>query len=561
MVISSPPEMLDWLTRNQFLSPAQAEEMRHLAPAPSDCHALCRVLIDRDWLTPFQVNQILTGKHEQLVLGSYRLRERIGEGAMGQVYKAWSLRLERVVAVKTIHKEMVKHPKAMDRFRKEMETAARLDHPHIALVRDADEVDGRPFLVLDFVDGFNLSTQVKQRGALPIVEAVEYARQAALGLQHAYERGVVHRDIKPGNLLVGTVKSGDLQPVVKILDFGLARFESERESSARLTQVGTMLGTIDYVAPEQAQSSRDADIRADIYGLGCTLFYLLTARPPFLGETVVEKLSPRVTGEPPRIGEVRSDVPAGLEAVILKMMARRPDDRYQTPIEVAEALQPFALPAPMKSASGVVMALPVAPGAAFAGAVPMAQPVLAMPVAAPAEDSAFLGMTASGREVSSAAAPPRPAIARKPVPVKAAVFAGMAAVLLSALTCAGAYFLMFPKTPEKKKGVVRITDAKWSMHDKEAVPGRPHAVLVWIDRVDCKGPVKVTLEGLPDGVKATPLLIQPNNKQGEIRFIVSFGTDPLKQDVRVVAECEQDGASDSFPLTLKVKEDPLKRKQ
>src|SRR4051812_41378328 len=174
-------EMLDWLAQFQFLTPAQADELRPLIPGFSDSHSFAKDLIRRDWLTPYQVNQILQGKHDQLVLGSYRLRERIGEGAMGQVYKAWNLRLARVVAVKTIHKEHVNSTKAMDRFRREIETAADLKHPNIALVRDADEVDGRTFLVMDYIDGINLSQRVKQGGALPVHEAVEYARQAALG--------------------------------------------------------------------------------------------------------------------------------------------------------------------------------------------------------------------------------------------------------------------------------------------------------------------------------------------------------------------------------------------
>jgi hypothetical protein len=183
MPILTPTELLDWLSEFQFLSLQQIAELRpELAQFP-DNHSFAKELIRRDWLTPYQVNQILKGNHEQLVLGSYRLRERIGEGAMGQVFKAWQPDLGRVVAIKMIHKNLVNNAKAMERFRREVEAAGQLDHPNIASVRDAGEIDGRPYLVMDFIDGFNLSQRVKQLGALPIHEAVEFAWQAALGLQ------------------------------------------------------------------------------------------------------------------------------------------------------------------------------------------------------------------------------------------------------------------------------------------------------------------------------------------------------------------------------------------
>ncbi|MSQ95362.1 MAG: serine/threonine protein kinase [Gemmataceae bacterium] len=569
MPISTPSELLDWLAQYQFLSPAQADELRPLVPTLADRRALAGELIRRNWLTPYQANQILTDKHEHLILGGYRLRERIGEGAMGQVYKAWSLKLERMVAVKMIKKEMVSLPKAMDRFRREVETAAQLHHPNIALVLDADDIDGRPFLVMEFIDGFNLSQRVTEDGAVPIADAVEYSRQAALGLQHAFERGIVHRDIKPANLMVTMTKVDDeLRPLVKILDFGLARYEIDRENSARLTQIGMMLGTIDYVAPEQATDSRNADIRADIYSLGCALFYLIAARPAFLGSSVVEKLGPRVTGEPPWIREVRPGVDPGLEAVLLKIMARRPEDRYQTPIEVAEALAPYATTAtPVPAAPrGVVMAMPVAPGAVVAGSVPIAQPILAMPIAPPAPpevdgEASFMGMTATGRDMSTGAAAhdvPSHATPRQPIPRKVIVISAGVVLLLSLLSFACLLWQFFPSNPDKKAGIVRISRAKWSMHDEKAIPGRPHHVLVWIERVDCKGPVIVTLKNLPPGVTSDTLTIPPRAKEGQIGFIVSFGTQPLTKVVKVFAECAAEDARDELSITLTIKDDPLK---
>ena len=243
-------ELIDWLQRQELLTPEQVNELRPKLPTFPDVRLLAKELIRRDWLSPYEVNQILTDKGEQLILGCFRLRERLGEGAMGQVFKAMNTKLQTVVAVKTLHKDLVANARAMDRFRQEIEAAAQLDHPNIVKVRDADEIDSRPFLVMDYVEGPNLALQVKTYGPLPIHMAAECARQAALGLQHAFERGVVHRDVKPANLLLESDPAGaDAGFCVKILDFGLARFDSERAHATRLTQLGSTLGTIDYMAP------------------------------------------------------------------------------------------------------------------------------------------------------------------------------------------------------------------------------------------------------------------------------------------------------------------------
>ncbi len=338
MAMLSPSELLDWLGQNQFLSTMQTDALRPLLPSFPDTMVIAKELMRRDWLTAYQINQIMQGKHEQLVLSGYRLRERIGEGAMGQIFMAWSLRLGRLVAVKTLTKQLINNDKAMERFRKEVATAAQLDHPNIALVRDAGEDGNRPFLVMDFIDGVNLSQYVKQQGPLPIHEAVEYARQTALGLQHAFERGIVHRDIKPANLMIASTRTAGEAPLVKILDFGLARFQSEEDNSTRLTQVGRMLGTIDYIAPEQAQDSRNADIRADIYSLGCTLYFMLTGDAPFPQGTVPQRLMQHQSAEPTDIRATRPDAPEELIAICRKMMAKAAADRYQSADEVSRAL-------------------------------------------------------------------------------------------------------------------------------------------------------------------------------------------------------------------------------
>lgn len=547
MATLSPPELLDWLGQFQFLSGAQIDELRPTLGTFADSHAFAKELIRRDWLTPFQVNQILQGKHEQLVVGNYRLRERIGEGAMGQIFKAVQVKLDRTVAVKMIHKQMISSEKAMERFRREVETASQLDHPNICRVRDAGDVAGLPYMVMDFIDGTNLSQRVKLNGALPIHEAVEYARQAAMGLQHAYERGIVHRDIKPANLIVTTLKYNDeTLPLVKILDFGLARFESEQDDGNRLTQVGKMLGTIDYVSPEQATDARNADIRADIYSLGCTLYYTLTAQPPFTGKDVVERLGPRLTGEPPWIRTQRAEIHPGLEGVLRQMMARLPEDRYQTPIEAAQALEPYATPS--SDSPGVAMALPVAEGAIAEGEFPMA---MAMPTQPREEEPSFLEMTATGRDLSTGKGAATP-VARKnrAFPVKLALI-GSAAALVALVVCLGGCFFFFFQTPKKPEGIIKITKAKWSMGDGKAIPGENHAVLVWVERVKCKGKITVTLKDLPDGVVVRePLTLLPGEEKGQFGFKVSYGTGPLTKEVKLVAESESDNAFAELPMKL-----------
>ena len=603
MAISSPAELLDWLAQNQFLTSKQTDEIRPLVPAFADMRSFAKELIGRDWMTPYQINQILQGKHEQLLVGSYRLRERIGEGGMGQVFKAVQARLERVVAIKMIHREVIDSNKALDRFRREIETVSQLDHPNIARVLDAGDGDGRPYLVMDFIDGINLAQGVKADGAMPIQEAVECARQTALGLQHALERGIVHRDIKPANLIVARTNAD--APLVKILDFGLARFESEREDSTRLTEVGKMLGTIDYVAPEQATAASKADIRADIYSLGCTLFYLLTARPPFLGESVVEKLGPRLTCDPPSIRTVRKEIPPGLDGVIRKMMACRPEDRYQTPIEAVRALAPYAfLIAQPPPAQAIPLATPVSLKA-MAGPAPLATPIkpaydpveatlalpptptpfaprqepimptlelppMAMPVIpptltpGPADEPAFLTMSASGRDMSTAATAAKPAApqAKSGFPLRLVLILGGGVLFLSILGCAGLLAFFFKEEPPKKTGAVLITKAKWSTGDEKLVPGKHHNVLVWIERIDFKGPVTVSLD-LPKGkgVASEPVVFPPNKDNGEVRVTVSIGTEPFTVPIRVVAESEQAGARAEKEMTLTVKDDPWKLKK
>ena len=381
MPFASSTDLLDWLDSNLFLNAEQVEELRPLSHDKPELYAFAKEMLRRDWMTPFQLNQILKDNADNLIVGSNRLQMRLGEGAMGQVYKAWNVRLGRVVAVKMLHGDHMYNGKAMERFRREMQTTAQLDHPNIVLVRDADEIRRIPYLVMDFIIGIDLAQKVKKEGPQPLRESVEYIRQAALGCQHAFERGVVHRDLKPSNLILSTNPDGS--PLVRILDFGLARFERQGTDEKPLTQMGRILGTVDFIAPEQAQDAHGVDVRADIYSLGCTLYYLLTGQPPFPGADQLEKLTARLSDTAPPLRHVRADAPAELEAVVAKMLARQPEDRYSTPAEAAQALAPFSLqPMAMElPRARVAMAMPVA--------ATVAPKESANPVAVPHDDAFF----------------------------------------------------------------------------------------------------------------------------------------------------------------------------
>jgi serine/threonine protein kinase len=345
----SPGELLHWLAENQFLPGPQVEEIRALLSTFPHQHALVKELVRRNWLTPFQANQILTDHAASLVFGPFRMLERIGEGAMGQVFRAWHTRLGKFVAIKMLHQNLLANAKAMDRFRQEMATAAQLDHLHIVRVQDAGEVGDCPYMVMDYCEGINLSQLVKKQGALPIHLACDYIRQAAVGLQHAAERGVVHRDLKPSNLLL-------TKGQIKILDFGLAR-ATTMAAPGRLTLVGNLLGTVDYVAPEQIENAQNADVRSDIYSLGCTLYYLLAGRPPFSGNTLLEKVSGRLLGQIPDVRNSRPEVSLALDGLLKRIMAHKAQERIQSAAELAQALHPFSQPLAVPVATKVLPAL------------------------------------------------------------------------------------------------------------------------------------------------------------------------------------------------------------
>lgn len=297
-----------------------------------DGESLSQRLVDRGKLTPFQAKAICGGNGKSLVLGNYVILDQLGQGGMGTVYKAEHRRMRRVVALKVLSPNVVKSPELSERFQREVRAAAKLDHPNIVTAYDADEADGTHFLVMQYVDGQDLSAYVRQHGPLPVKQAVECIVQAARGLQYAHEQGVVHRDIKPANLLVD--KSG----VVKILDMGLARIDVADENESELTSTGAVMGTVDYMATEQALSTKNADARSDQYSLGLTLWYLLTGRPAYSGDSMMAKLLAHRDAPIPSLAINCPDAPLLLEIVFQKMVAKQPENRYATLADAAEAL-------------------------------------------------------------------------------------------------------------------------------------------------------------------------------------------------------------------------------
>ena len=268
----------------------------------------------------------------------YEVLNELGQGGMGTVYLAKNRMMDRLEVLKVINKALLDRPAALERFQQEIRSAAKLSHPNIVAAYSVLRPSDVLVFAMEHVRGQDLSLVVKQRGALPVANAAFYIHQAALGLQHAHEKGMVHRDIKPSNLMLAI--EGE-KHVVKILDFGLAKAGSEKGAERGLTRTGQMLGTPDYVAPEQTLDAHRADIRADIYSLGCTLYFLLSGRPPFPETSLYEILEAHHKRDPKPLNLVRPDVPVELATVIAKMMAKEPSKRYQTPNAVAGALVPF----------------------------------------------------------------------------------------------------------------------------------------------------------------------------------------------------------------------------
>jgi serine/threonine protein kinase len=295
---------------------------------------LAALLVQEGFVTYFQARQLLRGKWRGYTFGKYQVLEQLGTGRTSGVYLCQHTVMKRHVALKVLPLNDADDPAAVGRFHREARAAAALDHPNIVHAYDSGHEGEMYFIAMEYVDGFSLREIVDKHGPMDPLRAAHYVSQAAQGLQHVYESGLIHRDIKPGNLLL------DRTGTVRVLDLGLARFFQDHQDL--LTQQydkNSILGTADYISPEQARDSHDVDIRTDIYSLGGTFYFLLTGRPPFDGKSITKKLLYHQSKEPTPIRELRPEVPEAMVAVVVKMMAKNPDDRYPHPAAVVEALE------------------------------------------------------------------------------------------------------------------------------------------------------------------------------------------------------------------------------
>lgn len=304
------------------------------------------IALDPSQVSPSRASpQTMVGRSRELlrsslpaVIPGYELLEPIGRGGMGVVYRAQQISLQRIVALKVLELRPGGDPALLDRMRREAHIAARLSHPNIVMVFDAGLSGSFFYLAMEYVAGIDLHRLVTQKGPLSLTLACEYLKQAARGLQHAHEQGLVHRDIKPSNFMVAVPRDETGPGILKLLDLGLARVATRQTDLTPITQVGAFMGTPDFMAPEQADDPRAADVRSDLYSLGCTFYFMLTGQPPFGGSTPLAKLVQHHLKEAPPIEVLRPETPAEVAAILRRLLAKNPSDRFQTPSELLQAL-------------------------------------------------------------------------------------------------------------------------------------------------------------------------------------------------------------------------------
>ena len=507
-------QFIERLVRSSLMSEEEVRAFLDGLPEgqrPREGMALARALADAGKLTLYQAGMVYHGKTKTLIMGNYVLLDRLGQGGMGMVFQAQHQRMDRKVALKILPPSATKTPEMVSRFHREVKVAAQLDHPNIVTAYDADETYGVHYLVMQLVEGGDLASMVKQNGPLPIATAVDCIMQAARGLEYAHSKGVIHRDIKPSNMLM------DEMGTVKLLDMGLARINTEAEGTEEtqdeLTVTGRVMGTAEFMAPEQAHNTRDADERSDIYSLGCTLCYLLTGRPPYRGDSAISKIVAHMNEPIPSLRKRRPGIPKRLDAVFAKMIAKSPDDRQQTMLEVVQDLQrcdrkdeatvPIARPAAVGSEQAQDW-LAESPSSAMDDPLAWLEPASSeSPADAPSPETADLAETAAYRPVKKkpklksrgkkrSTPPPEPP---KPTFSKPKLIAGGVAAAV-ALLLLGSVVLKF-KTPagtlvievDQPGAEVSVDDGKYII----TAPDDPTPIEIAVD--EGKHTLRVTKAG------------------------------------------------------------------
>jgi serine/threonine-protein kinase len=334
-----PLDLLPVIRESGVLNERQLAEVRSkvlTGDYPSESVALAERLVREKILTEYQTRRFLSSKSHGLVVGRYIIVDRLGSGSMGRVYKAHHQMMDRYVAIKIIAPEIVTNEKVVARFQREMRLVGRLDHPNVIRAFDADQINKVLYIVMEYVPGTSLAQKLRH-GPIPAMEMAEYAAQSALGLAHAHAQGVVHRDIKPSNLLLTHEKQ------IKVLDLGLGALMEADSSTSFATADGIAVGTVDYMSPEQA-CGREVDGRSDLYSLGCATYHVIAGKLPFPGDSPIERMGKRINGRPVPITEVRPDVPPGLVRVLDKLLAQKPQDRFESAAEAAEAFRELVKP-------------------------------------------------------------------------------------------------------------------------------------------------------------------------------------------------------------------------
>jgi serine/threonine-protein kinase len=350
MAIDTVPALVAALKQSKLLEANQLKELDALQAGFTDSRQLIREMVQREWLTPFQANAVYQNGGQNLVLGPYLLLSRISDSVLGQVYKARHRRMNRLVSLKVIRPELLVRPEAVAKFYEETQIISQLADPHLVHAYDAGPVGQTHFFAMEYVEGIDLDSLVQQAGPLPLDVAGDFVLQIAQGLGHAHERNLTHGDLKPANLLVtrtlsqvaATAPATSARSVlsaaanggalVKINNLGLAFLQAPGAESAA-SQVSP-----DYLAPERCQAGGKGDIRADLYSLGCVWYFLLTGKVPFPGGKAAEKMRRHLSEEPAPVASLRKDAPAGTVAVLGKLLAKRPEQRYQSPAELMQAL-------------------------------------------------------------------------------------------------------------------------------------------------------------------------------------------------------------------------------